>query len=62
MTTFHDIGALVLFLRMVPWQVPDFDVARYDGRLRALHSAMRQGRPLRATARRFALLATGPHT
>ncbi|MEU6715423.1 class I SAM-dependent methyltransferase [Nonomuraea sp. NPDC046802] len=56
-TTFHDVGALVLFLRVISWQVPDFDVDRYADRLRALHADMERGRPLRATARRFALLA-----
>ncbi|WP_188189988.1 class I SAM-dependent methyltransferase [Nonomuraea sp. SYSU D8015] len=56
-TTFHDIGALVLFLRVISWQVPDFDVDTYSSRLRALHADMERGRPLRATARRFALLA-----
>ncbi|MFB4266589.1 class I SAM-dependent methyltransferase [Nonomuraea sp. GTA35] len=56
-TTFHDVGALVLFLRAVPWQVPGFDVSAYGDRLRAVHQDMARGRPLRATARRFALLA-----
>ncbi|MFI7694720.1 class I SAM-dependent methyltransferase [Nonomuraea sp. NPDC049655] len=56
-TTFHDVGALVLFLRMVPWQVPDFDAVRYGPRLRALHDRMAGGRPLTAHAHRFALLA-----
>jgi SAM-dependent methyltransferase len=56
-TTFHDIGALVLFLRVVSWQVPDFDIDKYDARLRALHGDMERGHPLRATAHRFALLA-----
>ncbi|WP_103954212.1 class I SAM-dependent methyltransferase [Nonomuraea solani] len=56
-TTFHDIGALVLFLRVVSWQVPGFTPEKYAGRLRALHEDMENGRPLRATARRFALRA-----
>ncbi len=56
-TTFHDIGALVLFLRVVPWQVPGFAAAAYADRLRAVHEDMECGRPLRATARRFALTA-----
>jgi SAM-dependent methyltransferase len=55
--TFHDIGALVLFLRVVPWQVPDFDPEAYGDRLRALHESMERGHPLTATAHRFALLA-----
>ncbi|MEV0823079.1 class I SAM-dependent methyltransferase [Nonomuraea rubra] len=59
-TTFHDIGALVLFLRAVSWQVPGFEVAAYEDRLRALHEDLARGRPLRATARRFALLAVAP--
>ncbi|MEV0614193.1 hypothetical protein AB0I81_12785 [Nonomuraea sp. NPDC050404] len=58
-TTFHDIGALVLFLRVISWQVPDFDVRAYDSGLRALHEAMEGGHPLKATAHRFALTATG---
>lgn len=57
-TTFHDVGALVLFLRYVPWQVPDFDVDRYARRLRALHEEMARGRPLTARAHRFALSAS----
>ncbi|TYB58058.1 class I SAM-dependent methyltransferase [Nonomuraea sp. PA05] len=55
-TTFHDVGALVLFLRAVTWQVPGFEVGAYEDRLRALHQDM----PLQATAHRFALLAVAP--
>ncbi|MEW9548207.1 class I SAM-dependent methyltransferase [Nonomuraea sp. NPDC050783] len=54
---FHDVGALVLFLRVVPWQVPGFDAAARDARLRALHADMERGLPLRATARRFVVVA-----
>ncbi|MFI7644116.1 class I SAM-dependent methyltransferase [Nonomuraea sp. NPDC049400] len=57
-TTFHDVGALVLFLRIVSWQVPDFDVDRYARRLRALHEEMKRGKPLTAQAHRFVLVAT----
>ncbi|GII94067.1 class I SAM-dependent methyltransferase [Sinosporangium siamense] len=56
-TVFHDVGALVLFLRITPWHVPGFDVERYGDRLRALHEEMRAGRPLTAHAHRFALIA-----
>ncbi|MFJ3666114.1 methyltransferase domain-containing protein [Streptomyces sp. NPDC090106] len=34
---FHDIAAVVHFLRKVVWMVPDFTVEKYDDRLRALH-------------------------
>lgn len=54
---FPDIGALVLFLRVTPWHVPDFDVERYEARLRALHREMRAGRPLEVSCHRFALVA-----
>jgi hypothetical protein len=37
----HDIGALVYFLKVVSWQVPDFDVDRYDAKLRELDAAIR---------------------
>ncbi|MET8866854.1 hypothetical protein ABZW11_28260 [Nonomuraea sp. NPDC004580] len=53
-TAFHDIGALVLFLRMVPWQIPAFDVQTYAPHFRTLHESRA---PLTATAHRFALLA-----
>lgn len=54
---FRDIGALVLFLRITPWQVPDFTVRRYADRLRALHERLRRGRPLKVSCHRFALTA-----
>ncbi|MCP2167027.1 class I SAM-dependent methyltransferase [Goodfellowiella coeruleoviolacea] len=54
---FHDVGALVLFLRITPWQVPDFTVERYAERLRAVHEDIRPGRPLAASCHRFALVA-----
>ncbi|MGR6922186.1 class I SAM-dependent methyltransferase [[Actinomadura] parvosata] len=59
-TVFHDVGALVLFLRAVSWQVPGFDPAAYEDRLRAIHDDLARGRPFKATARRFALLAVAP--
>jgi SAM-dependent methyltransferase len=36
-TDFHDIGAVVYYLKAVPWQVPDFTVEAYRDRLSALH-------------------------
>jgi SAM-dependent methyltransferase len=37
----YDVGALVYFLKAVSWQVPDFDVDRYDAELRGLDAAIR---------------------
>ena len=42
----HDIGALVYFLKAVSWQVPDFDVTRYDAKLRDLDAAIRANGPV----------------
>ncbi|UED87740.1 class I SAM-dependent methyltransferase [Streptomyces profundus] len=52
-----DIAALVLFLRITPWHVPDFDVDRYAERLDALHQRMSNGQPMRVSCHRFALIA-----
>lgn len=37
LTQYVDLGALVYYLKCVPWTVPDFSVARYADRLLALH-------------------------
>lgn len=39
--TVYDIGALVYFLKVVSWQVPGFDVDRYDAELRDLDATIR---------------------
>lgn len=57
---FHDIGAVVLFLRITPWQVPDFDPVRYEQPLRALHARLSAGTPLAVTCHRFLLTARRP--
>ncbi|WP_084965508.1 class I SAM-dependent methyltransferase [Thermoactinospora rubra] len=51
---FRDVGALVLYLRLIPWQVPGFTVERYGERLRQLHDG---GFPLHVTCHRFAVRA-----
>lgn len=40
-TVFHDVGAVVAFLRKVVWTLPDFSIARYRPRLAALHEHIR---------------------
>jgi SAM-dependent methyltransferase len=51
--TFHDIGAVVLYLRVVPWQIPDFDPVAYEKPLRALHATLSAGTPLTVASHRF---------
>jgi len=41
-TVFLDIGAIVYYLRAIPWQIPGFSVAAYRGRLRAVHELIRE--------------------
>ncbi len=56
--TFTDIGAVVYQLRMVPWQVPDFTVSRYDTALRRIDARVRADGPFRVHSHRFLLAAT----
>lgn len=58
--TFHDIAAVVVFLRKVVWIVPGFSVAAYRGPLRALHDRIRAEGPLRATSERFLIECRRP--
>ncbi|WP_163544264.1 hypothetical protein [Occultella kanbiaonis] len=55
--TFTDVDAVIWYLRMIPWQVPDFDVARYEAPLRDLHAAFERGEQFRDVAPRFVLSA-----
>ncbi|MBB5888923.1 class I SAM-dependent methyltransferase [Kutzneria kofuensis] len=55
--TFHDVGAVVYQLRMVPWQVPDFTVARYDDALRRLHARIESEGSFAVRTHRFLVRA-----
>ncbi len=35
-TSFTDVGAIVYYLKAIPWQIPDFTVSRYSDRLEEL--------------------------
>lgn len=54
-----DVGALVAYIRSVPWQLPDFDVHRYRERLFALYE---RGQEIRWSTSRFWLAARHPVT
>lgn len=56
-TVFHDVGAVVYFLRMVIWTVPDFSVDRYRDRLADLHRRITTRGPFVAHAQRFLIEA-----
>jgi len=36
-TRFHDVGAIVYYLKAIPWEVPDFSVEKYFDRLVEIH-------------------------
>lgn len=58
--TFSDVGAMVYFLRLVIWIVPDFGVEKYRDRLLALHRQIETEGPFVAHATRFLIEATKP--
>ncbi|MGG0256839.1 class I SAM-dependent methyltransferase [Bacillus toyonensis] len=39
---FYDIGAIVYYLKAIPWQIPDFTVERYYEELYRIHKIMLQ--------------------
>jgi SAM-dependent methyltransferase len=57
---FHDVGAVVVFLRKVIWTVPDFTVDRYRDRLAALHRRIQDNGPFVAHSQRFLIEARKP--
>ncbi|WP_307871685.1 class I SAM-dependent methyltransferase [Micromonospora sp. U21] len=57
---FHDIGAVVWFLRKVIWTVPGFTVDRHRSQLLALHHRITTEGPFLAHAHRFLIEATRP--
>ena len=57
---FHDIGAVVYFLRKVIWIVPGFTVDRYWNELRLLHERIEAEGPFVAHSSRFLIEARKP--
>ncbi|MGR4848379.1 methyltransferase domain-containing protein [Streptomyces sp. LARHCF252] len=57
---FHDIAAVVHFLRKVVWMVPGFTVEAYEPQLRALHERIRAEGPFVAHSTRHLFDARKP--
>jgi hypothetical protein len=57
---FHDVGAVVWFLRKVIWMVPGFTVEAYRDRLRALHELIEAEGPFVAHSSRYLIEARKP--
>ncbi|WGW11310.1 methyltransferase domain-containing protein [Saxibacter everestensis] len=56
-TWFGDVGALVGFLQVIDWQVPNFSVDAYRDQLRRIHEEILADGPLLAQAHRFLIQA-----
>jgi SAM-dependent methyltransferase len=52
-TAFFDVGAVVYFLRLLPWIAPGFTVDRYRTALHRLHDAIERYGPFETTASRM---------
>jgi SAM-dependent methyltransferase len=59
-TAFYDIGAVVYFLRLVPWIVPGFTVSRYRAALRELHTVIEREGAFETRASRMLVEAVKP--
>lgn len=54
---FYDIGALVYYLKTIPWQVPDFKVQYFREQLMEIHMEMEQHGFWEVQQKRFVILA-----
>lgn len=50
---FTDIGAVVYYLKAIPWQIPDFTIEQYRDRLFAIHQHIQQTGALHVKEHRF---------
>lgn len=41
-TRFYDVGAVVYYLKVVPWEIPDFSVEKYFDKLAEIHHLIQQ--------------------
>lgn len=59
-TRIHDVGAIVYYLRAVPWQAPGFHARDHLERLRAIHERIAATGPLTIRAHHFLVEARKP--
>jgi hypothetical protein len=57
---FYDVGAVVHFLRKMPWTVPDFTVDGYADQLARMHRHIRGRGSFVSHAQRFLIGARKP--
>jgi len=57
---FKDVGAIVYWVKAIPWKVKDFSVEKYFGVLETLQKKLSSGKPLSYTEERFLVVAKKP--
>ncbi len=57
-TRFYDIGAIVYYLKAVPWQVPDFTVEKYFNKLKEIDNIIQTEGYIDFTCHRFLVIAS----
>ena len=53
---FYDIGAIIYYLKAVPWQIPDFSVDKYYDSLKKIHDSIQEKGFIDIEEHRFMLL------
>ncbi len=56
-TRFYDIGAIVYYLKAIPWQVPNFTVEDYFDKLTKIHNMIERNGYIDFTCHRFFIVA-----
>ncbi|HKL74679.1 MAG TPA: class I SAM-dependent methyltransferase [Halanaerobiales bacterium] len=54
---FYDIGAIIYYLKAVPWQIPDFSVDNYYDSLKKLHTQIQEKGYIDIEEHRFLIVA-----
>ncbi|WP_457557889.1 class I SAM-dependent methyltransferase [Candidatus Harpocratesius sp.] len=57
---YKEIGALVYYLKAVPWQIPDFSVEKYYTSLKQVHQIIEKQGEFKVAAHRFLIVAKKP--
>lgn len=56
-TRFYDIGAIIYYLKAIPWQIPDFSISKYQTQLIKIHNMIMDKGYLDITCHRFFIIA-----
>ncbi len=55
-TRFYDIGAIIFYLKAIPWQIPDFSVSKYNRQLMKIHEYIQDKGFLDIACHRFLII------